>query len=104
LVRGLLRSEVDEDTPEIVRVLLNPVVERPDVLLVEETQHPLLELTTSLAGDDLYEPNSLLNGFVDDVSKGTVDIVASVVDLVEIQLEFQDLRSTPGCCLEGARS
>jgi hypothetical protein len=95
---------MDEDPTEIMRILLNPVIERPDVLAGEEAKHALFELTASLAGDDLNEPNFLLNGFLDDVSKGPIDIVASVVDLVEIQLEFQDLRSTSSCCFEGARS
>jgi hypothetical protein len=32
----------------------------------------------------------LLNRFIDDASKGTIDIAPSVVDLMEIQLELHD--------------
>jgi hypothetical protein len=81
---------VHEDPSEIVRVLLDPVIEHSNLLLVEETQYALLELTASLAGDDLHEPYLLLDRFIDDPSKSTVDIVASVIDLMEIQLQLHD--------------
>jgi len=41
---------VDEQPPEVLGVLLDAVVQRLDVLLVEEPQDPLLELTRPLAG------------------------------------------------------
>ena len=81
---------MDEDPAEVVGVLLDAVIERLDLFLVEEAQDALLQLTASLAGDDLDEPHSLRNRLVDDGSKGTVDIVASVVDLVQIELEPHD--------------
>jgi hypothetical protein len=44
---------VDEYPAKILRVLLDPVVERLDFLLLEEPQDSLLELAGTLAGDDL---------------------------------------------------
>jgi hypothetical protein len=51
---------VDEDPAEVVRVLLHPVVQRLDLFLVEEPQHPLLELTGALSRDDLSISGALL--------------------------------------------
>jgi hypothetical protein len=45
---------VDEHPAEIMRVLLDSVIEGLNVLLVEESQYALLELAASLAGDDLH--------------------------------------------------
>ena len=42
---GRLELEVDEQPAPVVAVLLDPVVELLDLLLVEEAQHPLLQLT-----------------------------------------------------------
>jgi hypothetical protein len=41
---SLLPPEVDENPAEVLRVLLHPVVQRFDVLAVEEPQHMLLQL------------------------------------------------------------
>jgi hypothetical protein len=41
---------VHEDTAEVLRILVDPVVERLHVLLVEIAQDPLLELARSLTG------------------------------------------------------
>jgi len=48
--RRLLGPEVHEDATEVLRVLLHPVVEDLHVFLVEEAQHPLLQLARPLAG------------------------------------------------------
>src|SRR5207302_947950 len=45
--------EVDEQPPEVLRVLLHPVIERLDVLAVEEPQDVLLQLAGALARNDL---------------------------------------------------
>jgi hypothetical protein len=44
---------VDEDATEVVGVLFDPVIERLDVLAIQEAQHPLLELSGALSRDDL---------------------------------------------------
>jgi PAS domain-containing protein len=41
---ALFPAEVDEQAAEVLRVLLDPVVKRLDVLALEEPQHVLLEL------------------------------------------------------------
>src|ERR1035441_5210990 len=87
-------SEMDEHSSEVVRVLLHPVIQRLDLFLIEEPQHPLLQLTASLAWDDLDQRRLLLHCLVDDGSEGPVDIFTSVVDVVEVQLQFHPTRST----------
>ena len=79
---------MDEDTAEVVRVLLDPVVEALDLLLLEEPQHPLLQLAAPLAGDDLHGGRLLGDGLVDHGPQGGVDLIASVVYLVQVELEL----------------
>jgi len=79
---------VNEDSTEVVGVFLDPVVEHFDLLLVEESQDVLLQRARPLAGDDLHERSLLRDGFVDHRAQCSVDVLASVVDIVEIQLEL----------------
>ena len=46
----LLPAEMDEDAAEVLGVLLHPVIQRLDVLAVEESQDVLLELPEPLPG------------------------------------------------------
>lgn len=82
---------MDEDPAEVVRVLFDAVVEDLDLLLVEKTQYVLLELTTPLTRNNLNEPNSLVDRLVNDLSKGAVDIVPAVVDLVQIEFQLHNV-------------
>jgi hypothetical protein len=86
---------VDEHPSEVVRVLLDSIVEVLDVFPVEESKYAFLELSASFARNDLNEPNLFLDSFVDNASKSTIDIPASIVNLVQVQLELHDIRFTP---------
>src|SRR5581483_3417909 len=80
--------EVDEDPAVVVRVLLHPGIEGLDLLLVEESQDSLLELPAALARDYLDEGRLLGHRFLDDLLQGSVDLLAAVVDVVQIELEL----------------
>lgn len=89
---------MDEHSPEVVRVLLDAVVESLDLLLVKETQHPFLQLAAAFSRDDLdrrrFDPDRL----IEDVSERPVDLVAPVVDVVEIELQLcRGSSSSTGC-------
>src|SRR5487761_1512874 len=88
-----LPAEVDEHPAEVLGVLLHPVVQRLDLLLVQEPQHPLLQLARALARDDLDERSLLLNRLVDDRPQGPVDVTPAVVDVVQVQLELHGTAS-----------
>src|SRR5664279_3458008 len=85
--RGLPPAEVDEDSTEVVGVLLHPVVERLDLLLVQEPQHVLLKCSRPLARDDLHQRSLRRDGFVDHGPEGAIDLLATVVDVMHVQLE-----------------
>src|SRR5436190_12337168 len=91
---GLFPAEVDEEAAPVLRVLLDPVVQRLDLLLVQETQYPFLQLTRSLAGDDLHEGRLLGDRLVDDAAEGAIDIESTVIDVMEVELELH--RTFPG--------
>src|ERR1700722_9817052 len=84
----LLPAEVDEDPAEVLGVLLDPVVERLDLGLVEEPQDPLLELARPLAGDDLHQGRPGPDRFVDGSPQGPVDVLTPVIDVVQVQLDL----------------
>src|SRR6478609_3259513 len=88
--RTLLPPEVDEDAAKVVGVLLDPVVKALDVLAVQEAQNPLLELTRALPGDDLNQGRLLLDRLVDDGSQRSLDLIAPVVDVVQVELELHN--------------
>src|SRR5580704_18930009 len=85
-----------EDPAEVLRVLLNPVVLGLDFLLLEETQHVLLELPGALTGDDLDQRSLRPDCLVDDAAQRAVNVLPAVVDVVQIELELH-------ACLRGAR-
>src|SRR6266566_2910648 len=95
--RPLLRPpEMDEEPPEVLGVRLDAVVERLDLFLLQEPEHPLLELPRALARDDLNERGLLRHGLVDDRLQGPVDVLPAVVDVVQVQLQLHDAVSAPG--------
>src|SRR5438874_8062598 len=78
-------AEVHEHPTEVVGVLLHPVIERLDLLLVEEPQHSLLQLAGSLARNDLDQLGLLGDRLVDDPAQRPVDLAAAVVDVMQVE-------------------
>src|SRR5579872_5839054 len=64
------------------------MVKRLDLLLLQEPEHVLLELTRSLARNDLDQRRLRPHRLVDDVAQGPVDVVAPVIDVVQIEFEL----------------
>src|SRR5699024_7714477 len=88
--------EMHEHSAGVLGILLDPVVAGLDVLAVQEPQHPLLELTAALAGDDLDGPGAGALGLVDDLLEGAVDVPGAVVDVVQVQRDPLAHRFTRG--------
>src|SRR3954463_9571745 len=101
---GARPAEVDEEPAPVVAVLLDPVVQRLDLLLFEEPQHLLLQLAGALAGDDLDRRGLLGDGLVDDAAQGPVDLLALVEDVVQVQLELHATERTASGTPGGSRS
>src|SRR5882757_1716704 len=64
------------------------MVEGSDLLLLEKTQDPLLECARTLARNDLDEGCLLGDRLVDDCPQRAVDVTASVVDVVQVELQL----------------
>ena len=58
--------EVNKNTPKILIILLNTMIELLDVPLVEEAQHFFLELPASFAGYDLHQFDLFVDRFLHD--------------------------------------
>src|SRR4029077_11307485 len=91
-VLGLLPAKMDEKATEVLRILLDSVVFRFDLFLLKEPQHVLLELSGSLARDDLDQRCLLGLRLVDDGPQRPVDVLAPVVDVVQVKLELHGHR------------
>jgi hypothetical protein len=81
--------------PKFVRVLLHPVVERLDLLAVEEAQHTFLQRAGAFARMISTSGAFLPTGLVDDRLQGVVDLRASVVDLMQVELQLHTRHSSP---------
>jgi len=88
-----LMSKVHEDPPEVPVVLLDPVVQRANMCLVEKAQHPLLELPAALARNDLDQSDALVDSLLDDPVQVSVDLVAAIIDIMEINDQLCHLRN-----------
>src|SRR5438045_1826036 len=88
----LLPAEMNEKTAEVLRIFLDSVVFRFDLFLLKKPQHVLLELSGSLARDDLDQRRLLGLRLVDDRPQRPVDVLAPVVDFVQVKLELHGHR------------
>src|SRR3954447_1608621 len=86
--RSSFPAEVHEHPAEVVRILLDPVVEGLHILAVQEAQDSLLELARALPGDDLDERCLLRDGLGHDRGERVFDLVPAVVDVVQVELEL----------------
>ena len=75
-----------------------------DLLLVQEPQDALFQLTRSLARDDLHNCRLGPHGLVDDLTQRAVDVLSAVVDVVEVELEFQEMSLGATACGRGSGS
>src|SRR5258706_7081401 len=91
-------TEVDKQPAPVLGVLLHAVIQRLDLLLVEEPQYPLLQLARALTRNDLHQRRLLGHRLVDDPAQRPVDVLAPVEDVVQVELELHGLDGT----LDGA--
>src|ERR1017187_7296346 len=93
----LLPAEMHEKPPEVFRIFLYPMIKSFDFLLLQESEHMFLQLPGALAGDNLDQWRLFPHSLVDDVLQGAVDVLAPVVDVM--QVEFQLHLALPGPAL-----
>src|SRR5690242_16354737 len=89
---SLLPAEMNKKAAEVLRILLDSVVFRFDLFLLKEAQHVLLQLPGSLARDDLDQRRLLGLRLLDDGPQRPVDVLAPVVDVVQVKLELHGHR------------
>lgn len=79
---------MNEYTPEILIVLFHTMIKLFNVSLIQKPQNLLLQLPTAFARDDLDEFDLPLNRFFNDPVEFRIDLVASVVDVMQVKFEF----------------
>jgi hypothetical protein len=84
----ILELEMDEYPPEIFVILLNTMVQFLDMSLVQEAQDLFLELAASLPRDYLDKCNFLFDCFFHNTIKFRVNMIAAVVNVVQVEFEF----------------
>ena len=75
-------AKVNKDPAKVTIILLDTMVERADMRLVKKAQDTLLELTTALARDNLYQGDALSQRLLHDSIQLGVDFIVAVVDVV----------------------
>ena len=76
-----------EHAAEILGVLVNAVIERLYVLLIQESKNALLERARAFPRDNFDSCDLLGDCLIDRLPKRAVNIAASVENIVEIQLD-----------------
>lgn len=87
--------KVNKQPPEVLAILINPVVFGFDVLLLQEPDDLLFELPRPFAGNDLYRVDLSLNGLIDDIAQGSVNLVASVVNVMKVKYQLRHIPIVP---------
>ena len=83
-----LKLKMDKDAAEVLVVLLEPVIQRLDVLLFQEADDAFLELAATLAGNDLHERDPLVHSLAHDAVELAVDSAAFIEDIVQVELDL----------------
>jgi hypothetical protein len=83
-----LELEVNEYPPKILVILLQAVIKLLNMSLIQESQHFLLELAAALARNDLDQLYLPVHGLLDNAIKLRIDLIAAVVDVMQIQFKF----------------
>ena len=83
-----LKLEMDEYPPKVFIILLDPMIKLFDMPLIQKAQHLFLELPTPFARNDLNQFYFSVNGFFHNAIKLRIDLVAAVVNVMQVKLKF----------------
>jgi hypothetical protein len=86
---------VNEYPPKILVILFQAMVKLLNMSLIQKSQHLLLELAAAFAGNDLDQLYFPVQGLLHNAIQRRIDLIAAVVDVVQIQFEFGH-----GCALD----
>jgi len=78
-------AEMDPEAAEVFGVFFEAMVEGFDVFLLEEFEDAFFEDAGAFAGDDFDEGDFAVDGLVDNVVEGGIDLLAAVEDVVEVE-------------------
>ena len=77
-----------KQTSEIFTVFLQPMVFVFNVLLLQKTYDPLLQLTAAFSRNDLHQLDFTIHCFINNILQSLVNGIAFVIDIVKVQLKF----------------
>ena len=80
-----LKLEVDEYPAVVLIVLLHTVIQLLDMSLIEKTQDLLLELPAPFTGYDINKCDLFVKCFFNDAVQFRIDLIALVVNVVQVQ-------------------
>ena len=83
-----LMPKMHEDAPEVFIILLDTVIEGANMLLIEKADHLFLERAAALAGNDFDQFDLPVDGFLNDAIQFNLDLVALIVNVVQIKFEL----------------
>jgi hypothetical protein len=83
-----LVAEVNKDPAKIAVVFFKAVIESANMRLVEKSKHMFFELATAFARNNLDQCDSLRDCFLDNSVQLYINLIAAVVNIVQIQHEF----------------
>ena len=85
--------EPHEQPPEIVAILIDPVVGLLHLWQLQKAKHLLLQLTAAFTRNDLQHIDAPIDAEFHRLFQCPIDLVAFVEDVVEVDLVFGHYRS-----------
>lgn len=81
--------ESDKQAPPIFRILFQPMIQLPNVLLLKKPQHAFFQLAAALARNDFDLIDPFGNGLIQYILQGLFDLVALIKNIMKIQFQFR---------------
>ncbi len=64
---------MNKNPAKVFIILFDPLIEPPNIRLIQETQNPLLQLTGALAGNYFYQINLFLHRIIHNAVQLIID-------------------------------
>lgn len=78
-------AKMDKYPAKVTIIFFNPMIQGPDVSLIEKTQHPFFKLATAFTRNDLYQSNPLVYSFCHNPVEFRLNPLTAIIDVVQIQ-------------------
>lgn len=78
-------TKMDKYPAKVAIIFFNPMIQGPDVSLIEKAQHPFFELAAAFARNNLNQGNALVYSLFHNPVEFRLNPLAAIINVVQIQ-------------------